>query len=185
MTTYFNILAWRIPVMGEPGGLPSMGSHIVGHDWSDFAAAAAAAAACLGYYRFCYYEHKGAWIFSRYSFFFQRYAQDWNCWIVWKLCFYLFWGTVVLFSKWLHQFTLHQQCKRDSLFSTPSPASVIHQVSSDGHSDRYEVVPPCSVDLLSLLISNAEHLFICLFTICVSSFKPQISAVRLTSVDCV
>ena len=35
-----RVLAWRIPGMGEPGGLPSMGSHRVGHDWSDFAAAA-------------------------------------------------------------------------------------------------------------------------------------------------
>ena len=35
-------LAWRIPGMGEPGGLPSLGSHRVGHDWSDLAAAAAA-----------------------------------------------------------------------------------------------------------------------------------------------
>ena len=32
--------AWRIPGMEEPGGLPSMGSHRVGHDWSDLAAAA-------------------------------------------------------------------------------------------------------------------------------------------------
>jgi len=31
--------AWRIPGMGEPGGLPSLGSHRVGHDWSDLAAA--------------------------------------------------------------------------------------------------------------------------------------------------
>ena len=31
--------------MGEPGGLPSMGLHIIGHDWSNLAAAAAAAAA--------------------------------------------------------------------------------------------------------------------------------------------
>ena len=31
---------WRIPGTGEPGGLPSMGSHRVGHDWSDLAAAA-------------------------------------------------------------------------------------------------------------------------------------------------
>ena len=36
-----NQLAWRIPGMGEPGGLPSMRSHRVGHDWSDLAAAAA------------------------------------------------------------------------------------------------------------------------------------------------
>ena len=45
MATHSSILAWRIPGMGEPGGLPSMGSHRVGHDWSDLAAAAAAAAA--------------------------------------------------------------------------------------------------------------------------------------------
>ena len=36
-----HVLAWRIPGTGEPGGLPSMGSHRVGHDWSDLAAAAA------------------------------------------------------------------------------------------------------------------------------------------------
>ena len=33
----FNIIAWRIPGAGEPGGLPSMPSHRVGHDWSDLA----------------------------------------------------------------------------------------------------------------------------------------------------
>ena len=42
MTTHSSVLAWRISGMGEPGGLPSMGSHRVGHDWSDLAAAAAA-----------------------------------------------------------------------------------------------------------------------------------------------
>ena len=35
MVTHSSVLAWRIPGMGEPGGLPSMGSHRVGHDWSD------------------------------------------------------------------------------------------------------------------------------------------------------
>ena len=42
MATHSSVLAWRIPGTGEPGGLPSMGSHRVGHDWSDLAAAAAA-----------------------------------------------------------------------------------------------------------------------------------------------
>ena len=42
MATHSSILAWRIPGMVEPGGLPSMGSHRVGHDWSDLAAAAIA-----------------------------------------------------------------------------------------------------------------------------------------------
>ena len=42
MATHSNVLAWRIPGMAEPGGLPSMRSHRVGHDGSDLAAAAAA-----------------------------------------------------------------------------------------------------------------------------------------------
>ena len=40
MATYSSVLAWRIPRTVEPGGLPSMGSHRVGHDWSDLAVAA-------------------------------------------------------------------------------------------------------------------------------------------------
>ena len=35
MATHSSVLAWRIPVTGEPGGLPSMGLHRVRHDWSD------------------------------------------------------------------------------------------------------------------------------------------------------
>ena len=41
MATRSSVLAWRIPGRGEPGGLLSMESHRVGHDWSDLAAAAA------------------------------------------------------------------------------------------------------------------------------------------------
>ena len=41
MATHSSVLAWRIPGMGEPGGLPSVGSHRGGHDRSDLAAAAA------------------------------------------------------------------------------------------------------------------------------------------------
>ena len=37
MATHSSVLAWRIPRMGEPGRLPSMGSHRVGHDWSNLA----------------------------------------------------------------------------------------------------------------------------------------------------
>ena len=42
MATHSSTLTWRILGTGEPGGLPSMGSHRVGHDRSDLAAAAAA-----------------------------------------------------------------------------------------------------------------------------------------------
>ena len=41
MATHSSVLAWRIPGMTGPGGLLSTGSHRVGHDWSDLAAAAA------------------------------------------------------------------------------------------------------------------------------------------------
>ena len=43
MATYSSVLAWRSPGTGEPGGLLSMGSHRVGHDCSDLAAAVLAA----------------------------------------------------------------------------------------------------------------------------------------------
>ena len=38
MATCSSVLAWRIPGTGEPAGLPSMGSHRVEHDWSNWAA---------------------------------------------------------------------------------------------------------------------------------------------------
>ena len=41
VATHSSVLAWRIPGTGEPGGLLSMGSHRVGHNWSDLAAEAA------------------------------------------------------------------------------------------------------------------------------------------------
>ena len=38
MATHSSVLAWRIPGTGHPGGLPSVESHRIGHDWSDSAA---------------------------------------------------------------------------------------------------------------------------------------------------
>ena len=43
MAIHSSVLAWIIPGMGEPGGLPSLGLHRVGYDCSGLAAAAAAA----------------------------------------------------------------------------------------------------------------------------------------------
>ena len=47
MATHSSVLAWRIPGMGESGGLPSIGSHRVRHDWSDLAVAVAIAVLTL------------------------------------------------------------------------------------------------------------------------------------------
>ena len=41
MAPHSSTSSWKIPWTEEPGGLPSMGLHRVGHDWSDLAAAAA------------------------------------------------------------------------------------------------------------------------------------------------
>jgi len=46
MATHSSVLAWRIPGTAGPGGLPSVGSHRVRHDWSNFEAAAAAYHSC-------------------------------------------------------------------------------------------------------------------------------------------
>ena len=47
MATHSSVLAWRIPGTGDPGGLPSMGSHRVGHDWVDLAAATRLMTLCI------------------------------------------------------------------------------------------------------------------------------------------
>ena len=58
MATHSSVLAWRIPGVAEPGGLPSMGLHRVGHDWSDLAAAAAARVIqSCGYAENCWAVH--------------------------------------------------------------------------------------------------------------------------------
>ena len=59
-----SVLAWRIPGTGEPGGLPSMGSHRVGHSWNDLAAAAAAI------HNLKFYTKEGAGMYTVYLFVF-------------------------------------------------------------------------------------------------------------------
>ena len=63
MATPSSVLAWRIPGTGEPGGLPSVGSHRVGHAWCD--SAAAAAVAVVHYILMTYFIHN---IWSLYLF---------------------------------------------------------------------------------------------------------------------
>ena len=88
MAIHSSVLAWRIPGTGEPGGLLSMGSHGVRHNWRDLAAAAAAVCCCIyvphlfypfhcqwmfrllpcqGYCKLCCSEHWSACPFSNYG----------------------------------------------------------------------------------------------------------------------
>jgi len=72
MATHSSVLALRIPGTGKPGVLWSMGSHRVGHDWSDLAAAAAAAtAACSFFWIYQTFSYIEVYL-STYSFLLQR-----------------------------------------------------------------------------------------------------------------
>ena len=57
LATHSSTLAWKIPWMEEPGGLPSMGLHRVGHDWSTLAAAAASLYLIIRDNKNLFYEH--------------------------------------------------------------------------------------------------------------------------------
>ena len=62
MTTHSSALAWKIPGMAEPGGLPSMRLHRVGHDWSNLAAAAAVLADFFSLFCICFFKWSGLFL---------------------------------------------------------------------------------------------------------------------------
>ena len=92
MANHSSALAWRIPGMGEPGGLPSMGSHRVGHDWSDIAAAAVAS------YEQFFVEHKISTLQTFWK------SADWSVFSIMSICFPKSAASVETGSK-------HQHCK--------------------------------------------------------------------------
>ena len=70
----------------------------------------------------------------------------------------------------LYQFTFPPTVQECSLFFTPSPAFIVSRLFDDGHSDRYEVMSYCSLDL-HFSNSDVDHLFTCLLAISMSSLK--------------
>ena len=79
MATHSSVLAWRSPGTGEPGGLSSLGSHRVGHDWSDLAAAEVHACILIILLSSCIYHHEPS-----IQYFFNDCVVATCRWTVWK-----------------------------------------------------------------------------------------------------
>ena len=98
MATHSSVLARRIPGMEEPGGLPSMGSHRVGHNWSNFAAAATPSPLPV----FCSHATLSGWLPCSFTFnwHFLRSSIHWS---LSQLCF----STKAVIVIWRTKYFIH------------------------------------------------------------------------------
>ena len=141
MATHSSVLAWRIPGAGEPGGLPSVGSHRVRHDWRDLAAAAACCCilqnvlfkdwivcdcsidhliySSVNQLSGCFLEYRSATIFSRPWFqFFLVHIRKRHCRSHGNCIFQCFEELPYYFPQWLHFVFPLTVCKGSSFWAS-------------------------------------------------------------------
>ena len=98
MATHSSVLAWRIPGTAEPGGLPSMGSHRVGHNWSDTAACMYVSITCSLYVLFVTKIKCIRWFIT-----------------IWSLLFLPHHLMLLMFFRWINIYTKSLQSLKQRL----------------------------------------------------------------------
>ena len=117
----------------------------------------------------------GAYIFSYYSFhFLQVNTQKWSSWVIWLFPCLIFEKLSYCFPYWLHHFTFQLEVSLDSLSSTSSPAFVIYKFLIMALVTRERWYHLVVLICFSLIVSDVEHLFICLLAICISSSEKSL-----------